>query len=100
MAGETDSEDEAEKKPLFKKKQRKLNRLTAAVLKQLVAKPEVVEWTDVSAADLRLLHLRCYRNTIPIPVHWSAKCDWLGFNQARSTPDRRNSRPIQSNFLM
>ena len=52
MAGETDSEDEAEKKPLFKKKQRKLNCLTAAVLKQLVAKPEVVEWTDVSAADL------------------------------------------------
>jgi splicing factor 3B subunit 2 len=78
MAGETDSEDEAEKKPLSKKKQRKLNRLTVAELKQLVAKPEVVEWTDVSAADPRLLlHLKCYRNTIPIPAHWSAKRDYL-----------------------
>jgi len=78
MAGETDSEAEAEKKPLSKKKQRKLNRLTVAELKQLVAKPEVVEWTDVSAADPRLLlHLKCYRNTIPIPAHWSAKRDYL-----------------------
>ena len=78
IAGETDSEAEAEKKPLSKKKQRKLNRLTVAELKQLVAKPEVVEWTDVSAADPRLLlHLKCYRNTIPIPAHWSAKRDYL-----------------------
>ena len=77
MAGETDSEDEAEKKPLSKKKQRKLNRLTVAELKQLVAKPEVVEWTDVSAADPRLLHLKCYCNTITIPAHWSAKRHYL-----------------------
>ncbi|KAH9048649.1 DUF382-domain-containing protein [Lactarius deliciosus] len=78
MAGETDSEAEGEKKPLSKKKQRKLNRLTVAELKQLVSKPEVVEWTDVSAADPRLLlHLKCYRNTIPIPAHWSAKRDYL-----------------------
>lgn len=78
IAGETDSEDEGEKKPLSKKKQRKLNRLTVAELKQLVSKPEVVEWTDVSAADPRLLlHLKCYRNTIPIPAHWSAKRDYL-----------------------
>jgi splicing factor 3B subunit 2 len=94
MAGETGSKDKAEKK------QCKLNRLTVAGLKQLVAKPEVVEWMDVSAADPRLLHLRCYRNTIPIPVHWSPKRDWLGFDQARSIPDRRDSRPIQSNLLM
>lgn len=78
IAGETDSEAEGEKKPLSKKKQRKLNRLTVAELKQLVSKPEVVEWTDVSAADPRLLlHLKCYRNTIPIPAHWSAKRDYL-----------------------
>jgi len=42
MAGETDSEGEAKKKPLFKK-QRKLNRLMVAELKLLIAKPEVVE---------------------------------------------------------
>ncbi|TFY75014.1 hypothetical protein EWM64_g9000 [Hericium alpestre] len=79
MASETGSEaEEGVKKPLSKKKQRKMNRLTVAELKQLVKKPEVVEWTDVSAADPRLLlHLKSYRNTVPIPVHWSAKRDYL-----------------------
>ncbi|KAK1236489.1 hypothetical protein PQX77_000266 [Marasmius sp. AFHP31] len=76
MASEPDSD--TEKKPLSKKKQRKLNRLTVAELKQLVKKPEVVEWTDVTAADPRLLlHLKSYRNTVPIPIHWSAKRDYL-----------------------
>ncbi|KAL0946378.1 hypothetical protein HGRIS_012608 [Hohenbuehelia grisea] len=76
MASEADSD--AEKKPLSKKKQRKMARLTVAELKQLVKKPEVVEWTDVTAADPRLLlHLKSYRNTVPIPIHWSAKRDYL-----------------------
>lgn len=77
MESEGDSETE-EKKPLSKKKARKMNRLTVAELKQLVKKPEVVEWTDVTAADPRLLlHLKSYRNTVPIPAHWSAKRDYL-----------------------
>ncbi|KAI9065478.1 DUF382-domain-containing protein [Trametes sanguinea] len=77
MASEGDSDAE-EKKPLSKKKARKMNRLTVAELKQLVKKPEVVEWTDVSAADPRLLlHLKSYRNTVPVPAHWSAKRDYL-----------------------
>ncbi|KAK0496742.1 hypothetical protein EDD18DRAFT_1309277 [Armillaria luteobubalina] len=76
MPSEGDSD--AEQKPLSKKKQRKMARLTVAELKQLVKKPEVVEWTDVTAADPRLLlHLKSYRNTIPIPIHWSAKRDYL-----------------------
>ncbi|KZP18309.1 DUF382-domain-containing protein [Athelia psychrophila] len=76
-ASEGDSDDE-EKKPLSKKKQRKMARLTVAELKQLVKKPEVVEWTDVTADDPRLLlHLKSYRNAIPIPMHWSAKRDYL-----------------------
>ncbi|OJA13604.1 hypothetical protein AZE42_02736 [Rhizopogon vesiculosus] len=66
------------KKPLSKKKQRKMARLTIAELKQLVPKPEAVEWTDPSAADPRLLlHLKSYRNTAPVPAHWSAKRDYL-----------------------
>jgi len=70
--------DAEEKKPLSKKKQRKMARLTIAELKQLVAKPEAVEWTDPSAADPRLLlHLKSYRNTAPVPAHWSAKRDYL-----------------------
>ncbi|KAJ6474587.1 hypothetical protein C8R47DRAFT_1143677 [Mycena vitilis] len=76
MASEGDSDTEA--KPISKKKQRKLSRLTVAELKRLVKKPEVVEWTDVTAADPRLLlHLKSQRNTIPIPIHWSAKRDYL-----------------------
>jgi splicing factor 3B subunit 2 len=76
MASEGDSD--VEKKPLSKKKARKMARLTVAELKQLVKKPEVVEWTDVTAADPRiLLHLKSYRNTVPIPIHWSAKRDYL-----------------------
>ncbi|KAF8125954.1 DUF382-domain-containing protein [Boletus edulis] len=79
MPSEADSDDsDAPKKPLSKKKQRKLSRLTIAELKQLVPKPEAVEWTDPSAADPRLLlHLKCYRNSVPIPAHWSAKRDYL-----------------------
>ena len=74
----SDDEEEGEKKPQSKKKARKANRLTVAELKQLVPKPEVVEWTDVSALDPRLLiALKSYRNTIPIPQHWSAKRDYL-----------------------
>jgi splicing factor 3B subunit 2 len=76
MASEGDSD--TEKKPISKKKLRKMARLTVAELKQLVNKPEVVEWTDVTAADPRLLlHLKSHRNTIPIPIHWSAKRDYL-----------------------
>ncbi|PPQ64812.1 hypothetical protein CVT26_002644 [Gymnopilus dilepis] len=77
MESEGDSDAEP-KKPLSKKKARKMARLTVAELKQLVKKPEVVEWTDVTAADPRLLlHLKSYRNTVPIPIHWSAKRDYL-----------------------
>ncbi|KAF8317348.1 DUF382-domain-containing protein [Clavulina sp. PMI_390] len=78
---ESDEEgSDSEKKPkkLSKRKQRKANQLSVAELKQLVKKPEVVEWTDVSAADPRLLlHLKSTRNTVPVPPHWSAKRDYL-----------------------
>ncbi|KAJ1021691.1 hypothetical protein NDA16_003827 [Ustilago loliicola] len=63
---------------LSKRKQKKLQRLTVAELKQLVRKPEVVEWTDVTSDDPRLLvHLKCTRNTVPIPPHWAQKRDYL-----------------------
>ncbi|KAF6763483.1 spliceosome associated protein [Ephemerocybe angulata] len=73
-----DSDSDSAPKPLSKKKARKLNRLTVAELKQLVKKPEIVEWTDITASDPRLLlHLKSHRNTVPIPIHWSAKRDYL-----------------------
>lgn len=75
---DADSETAKEEKPISKRKQRKNARLSVAELKQLVKKPEVVEWTDVSASDPRLLlHLKSSRNTIPVPPHWSAKRDYL-----------------------
>jgi len=79
MASDDGSDaEEAANKPLSKKKRRKMARLTIAELKQLVSKPEAVEWTDPSAADPRLLlHLKTYRNTVAVPAHWSAKRDYL-----------------------
>ncbi|KAF5378343.1 hypothetical protein D9615_008709 [Tricholomella constricta] len=75
---ESEGDSDTEKKPLSKKKQRKMARLTVAELKQFVKKSELVEWTDVTAADPRLLlHLKSHRNTVPIPIHWSAKRDYL-----------------------
>lgn len=70
-----DAEEEAE---VSKRKQRKLNRLSVAELKRLVKKPEVVDWVDVSATDPKLLvQIKSYRNTVPIPPHWSQKRDYL-----------------------
>ncbi|KAJ3403489.1 Splicing factor 3B subunit 2 [Chytriomyces hyalinus] len=75
------SEDEldTEAKRLASKKKKKLEqRLSIAQLKQSVSKPEVVEWVDVTAADPKLLvHLKSYRNTVPIPIHWQQKRKYL-----------------------
>ncbi|KZV92887.1 DUF382-domain-containing protein [Exidia glandulosa HHB12029] len=74
----SDAGSDAPPKVLSKRKQRKMARLTVAELKQLVKKPEVVEWVDVSASDPRLLvYIKSCRNTIPVPAHWSAKRDYL-----------------------
>lgn len=73
----SDSDDD---KPdsIGKKKLRKMNRLTVAELKQLVKTPEVVEWVDVTASDPKLLvSLKAYRNTVPVPPHWSQKRKYL-----------------------
>ena len=73
------AEDEDNKlNGLSRKKARRLNRPSVAQLKQLVEKPEIVEWTDVAAADPTLLvHLRGYRNMIRVPDHWGQKRDYL-----------------------
>jgi splicing factor 3B subunit 2 len=78
MASDAGSDADEEKKPLSKKKMRKMRQMTVADLKQLAKKPELVEWTDPTAADPRLLlHLKAHRNTVPVPAHWSAKRDYL-----------------------
>ncbi|XP_015259200.1 PREDICTED: splicing factor 3B subunit 2 [Cyprinodon variegatus] len=75
-----DSDEEA--KPdvpkLSKKKLRRMNRLTVAELKQLVARPDVVEMHDVTAQEPKLLvHLKATRNTVPVPRHWCFKRKYL-----------------------
>jgi len=70
-------EDEDKNQGLSRKKARRLNRPSVAQLKQVVDKPEIVEWTDVAAADPTLLiHLRGYRNMVPVPAHWGQKRDY------------------------
>ncbi|XP_071657582.1 splicing factor 3B subunit 2 isoform X2 [Patagioenas fasciata] len=81
-SGEESDEDEQEKKPevpkLSKKKLRRMNRFTVAELKQLVARPDVVEMHDVTAQDPKLLvHLKATRNSVPVPRHWCFKRKYL-----------------------
>ena len=80
-----------------------------AELKQLVSKPEVVEWVDCDARDPRLLvSLKAYRkcvrslivaaqnaslivstifnSTVPVPVHWSAKREYLSGKRGIEKP--------------
>ncbi|EGF80398.1 hypothetical protein BATDEDRAFT_35091 [Batrachochytrium dendrobatidis JAM81] len=73
-----DLADGDNRKSMSKKKQRKVSRLTVAELKQLVTKPEVVDWVDVTAADPKLLvHLKASRNTVSVPIHWMQKRKYL-----------------------
>ncbi|PWN28016.1 DUF382-domain-containing protein, partial [Jaminaea rosea] len=74
----SDREDGEARATLSKRKQKKLSRLSVAELKQLVRKPEVVDWSDVNATDPTLLvHIKSIRNTVPVPAHWSQKRDYL-----------------------
>ena len=82
-----DSDDAMEARPVSKKKQRKLARMTVAELKQMVKTPEIVEEVDTTAPDPRLLvTLKAYRNTISVPAHWSAKSAYLAGKRGIEKP--------------
>ena len=74
-----DEEEEGDKEQkLSKKKRKERDKLSVAELKALVQKPELVDWTDTSASDPRLLvHIKSYRNVVPVPSHWSLKREYL-----------------------
>ncbi|GLD53882.1 splicing factor 3B subunit 2 [Lates japonicus] len=75
---ESDEEIRPDAPKLSKKKLRRMNRLTVAELKQLVARPDVVEMHDVTAQEPKLLvHLKATRNTVPVPRHWCFKRKYL-----------------------
>ncbi|CAN9509322.1 unnamed protein product [Ophioblennius macclurei] len=75
---DSDEEIRPDQPKLSKKKLRRMNRLTVAELKQLVARPDVVEMHDVTAQEPKLLvHLKATRNTVPVPRHWCFKRKYL-----------------------
>lgn len=70
--------EEADQKAISKKKLKRMKRLSVAELKALVRRPDVVEAWDVTSTDPRLLiHLKGYRNTVPVPRHWCQKRKYL-----------------------
>ncbi|KAJ1443502.1 hypothetical protein B484DRAFT_276981 [Ochromonadaceae sp. CCMP2298] len=70
--GEEKKHDEVDEDgKLSKRKKKLLSRLSVAELKQLVARPDVVEAHDVTSSDPRLLvYLKAYKNTVAVPRHW------------------------------
>mmetsp|Transcript_34168 Transcript_34168/g.82770 ORF Transcript_34168/g.82770 Transcript_34168/m.82770 type:complete len:575 (+) Transcript_34168:213-1937(+) len=63
---------------LSAKQRRKMGRLSIAELKQLVPRPDVVGLHDCNSHDPKLLvHLKSYRNTVPVPGHWCQKRKYL-----------------------
>ena len=82
-----DEEEEAGQPKMSKKKRKEQNKLSVAELKALVQKPETVDWTDTSATDPRLLvHIKAYRNVVPVPSHWSLKREYLSSKRGVEKP--------------
>lgn len=81
-------DEEAEKdSKLSKKKRKEMNKLSVAELKAMVQKPEIVDWTDTSAPDPRLLvHIKSHRNVVPVPSHWSLKREYLSSKRGVEKP--------------
>lgn len=82
-----DEDEEAGQPKMSKKKRKEQNKLSVAELKALVQKPETVDWTDTSASDPRLLvHIKAYRNVVPVPTHWSLKREYLSSKRGVEKP--------------
>ena len=82
-----DEEEEDGQPKISKKKRKEQNKLSVAELKALVEKPETVDWTDTSASDPRLLvHIKAYRNVVPVPTHWSLKREYLSSKRGVEKP--------------
>ncbi|EKG11258.1 PSP proline-rich [Macrophomina phaseolina MS6] len=84
---EVPEEEDDQPKPLSKKKKKEMNKLSVAELKALVRKPDLVEWTDVSSPDPRLLvAIKSHRNVVPVPTHWSLKREYLSSKRGIEKP--------------
>lgn len=81
-----DEEEELQKR-LSKKARKAATKLSIAELKAIVRKPEIVEWTDTSAHDPKLLvNIKSARNVVPVPNHWSLKREYLSSKRGIEKP--------------
>lgn len=72
---------------LSKKARKAANKLSIAELKAIVRKPEIVDWTDTSAQDPKLLvNIKSARNVVPVPTHWSLKREYLSSKRGIEKP--------------
>jgi splicing factor 3B subunit 2 len=82
-----EDEEEETKKKLSKRARKEMNKLSIAELKAMVKKPELVEWTDVSSSDPRLLvSIKANKNVVPVPTHWSLKREYLSSKRGIEKP--------------
>lgn len=85
IQGEDEEEETTQR--LSKKARKAAQKLSIAELKAIVRKPEVVEWTDTSAHDPRLLvNIKSSRNVVPVPTHWSLKREYLSSKRGVEKP--------------
>jgi splicing factor 3B subunit 2 len=79
-------EDDAVPK-VSKKKRKQMTKLSVAELKAAVKRPEVVEYFDTDAHDPKLLvHIKSYKNVVPVPNHWSLKREYLSSKRGIEKP--------------
>ena len=82
-----DEEEQAVAPKISKKKRKEMTKLSVAELKAIVKRPEMVDWTDTSGPDPRLLvHMKSYRNVVPVPTHWSLKREYLSSKRGIEKP--------------
>ncbi|XP_010449023.1 PREDICTED: splicing factor 3B subunit 2 [Camelina sativa] len=75
---EEEQDNHLREKGISNKKKKLQRRMKIAELKQVSARPDVVEVWDATSADPKLLvFLKSYRNTVPVPRHWSQKRKYL-----------------------
>jgi len=61
--------------------------MKVAELKQIVARPDVVEVWDVTSNDpMFLIWLKSYRNSVPVPKHWAQKRKYLQYKRGIPKP--------------
>jgi len=73
-----DDDDDESPKDISKRKQREMDRPSVAELKQRVARADLVEAHDVTAADPDfLIFLKSVPGTVPVPRHWGRKRKYL-----------------------